>query len=411
MDLQALDLPILHILRGLRPWTKKTYWDVVHDLATNKPGARGDFRLLMRLGAPVNGFRQEDDHWKRWHTPMCRVVHQRNVEAAAFLVELGADVNLEEDEGEDILEIALWGQGGQPDWAMVRFLLQSLDVNRRRKETVYINDGWCTEYEKLRHYDRNQDDEWNPSVPVLLALRGQTELLGIALDAGWEIEEGEDGREETRLIAASFGGHTDTVALLLSRGASLQKQGRFGDTALSAACMGEKREVVELLLAHGAEVNQEPQQRGLYTALGRAAQRCDSGLIDLLISRGAAVDGTGSNGKWPLLLATLAKDIQPAERQREVCQSLINKGADVKKRYAMPYSDNAPVPQSTILHYLYRAQKYEELDHSLIRILTEGGADVNAEDRGGDTVKSLEERSRQRSERCSARTWRLPNFY
>ena len=57
------------------------------------------------------------------------------------------------------------------------------------------------------------------------------------------------------LYYAALAGHDDAVALLLERGAAIDRFGVDGHTALWGACKDNHLSTVQLLLAQGAEVN------------------------------------------------------------------------------------------------------------------------------------------------------------
>ena len=67
-----------------------------------------------------------------------------------------------------------------------------------------------------------------------------------------------DSDGSTPLHCASWKGHTEAVALLLSRGAVVAQENQnthWGGTALHAAAHGNNKAAAELLIQHGADVN------------------------------------------------------------------------------------------------------------------------------------------------------------
>lgn len=63
-----------------------------------------------------------------------------------------------------------------------------------------------------------------------------------------------DNMQDTALTWAAWTGQPAMVALLLDRGAEIDRKGMTGRTALGWAANGSKREVIELLLDRGANI-------------------------------------------------------------------------------------------------------------------------------------------------------------
>ena len=87
------------------------------------------------------------------------------------------------------------------------------------------------------------------------AWKGDTETVALLLDRGADIEaQGVTGK--TALIYAAEFGRIETVALLLDRGANLEAQDVNGSTALMYAAGNGRIETVALLLDRGANQNE-----------------------------------------------------------------------------------------------------------------------------------------------------------
>ena len=92
----------------------------------------------------------------------------------------------------------------------------------------------------------------------------------------------------TALMAASIGGHRETVALLLDRGADVNQSTTTGRSALMFASQKGHRETVALLLDKGADVNQSSTTGE--TALMAASQGGHRATVEFLLDKGANVD-------------------------------------------------------------------------------------------------------------------------
>lgn len=98
------------------------------------------------------------------------------------------------------------------------------------------------------------------------------------------------------LIAASFGGHTEIVKLLIYSGADVNiSENVFGQTALMVSSMNGFIEVVSFLIYAGANVNAK-DNFGI-TALRSASNNGHSQIVNMLRSAGAM---------WYLVLQSFA---------------------------------------------------------------------------------------------------------
>ena len=61
-----------------------------------------------------------------------------------------------------------------------------------------------------------------------------------------------DGEDRNALIRAARNNQTDVVRYLLNNGANVNKQNRWGSTALHFACSSISTDAMRILLQHGA---------------------------------------------------------------------------------------------------------------------------------------------------------------
>ncbi|OQE36718.1 hypothetical protein PENCOP_c011G03058 [Penicillium coprophilum] len=127
-----------------------------------------------------------------------------------------------------------------------------------------------------------------PDVIATAALFGQTEIIEMLLDQGYEIEE--EGRFGTALRCASLLGHENTARTLVSRGANPNTLTAFGD-ALQAAAMKGHLCITNMLIQLHAKVD---NQGGFFgTALQAAAFRGHRDVAKALLNAGASVTQGG----------------------------------------------------------------------------------------------------------------------
>jgi ankyrin repeat protein len=278
-------------------------------------------RRLLAAGANVNATNADGQ------TPLMVLARSSNVEAAKLLLDRGADVNQREAwRGQTAL---MWAAAeGQPE--MVRLLVRrGAEVDARSA----VND-W---ERQVTAEPRMQARPSGGFTPLLYAARrGCVECARHLLDGGASINLADPDRV-TPLLLAAWNLNFDTAALLVKRGADVNKWDTWGRAPLYAAVdvntlpTGGRAdrpsadattgtELIAMLLEAGANPNMQlklfPPYRSLRddrgadtmltvgtTPLVRAAKALDVPVIRLLIKHGALVDLPTSRGITPLLAA------------------------------------------------------------------------------------------------------------
>ncbi len=96
-------------------------------------------------------------------------------------------------------------------------------------------------------------------------------------------------------MMASFNGHKETVRPLLDRGAIIDTRDAMGRTALMYAAAGPYSQTVQLLLERGADLNIRGKEEG-WTALMFAAAEGQTNVIRVLLAHGADLKVTDADG-------------------------------------------------------------------------------------------------------------------
>jgi ankyrin repeat protein len=118
--------------------------------------------------------------------------------------------------------------------------------------------------------------------------RGNPEIIGLLLRHGARIHEKNWGGLSALYIAASWG-HSGAIKTLLAAGASPHDDTR--PPLYIAACWGHE-DAVTLLLDAGAEINAITPRCGGETALYTASENGRTGVVQILLSRGATTKNT-----------------------------------------------------------------------------------------------------------------------
>ena len=172
-----------------------------------------------------------------------------------------------------------------------------------------------------------------------------------------------DGGSALHLAASE--GNTETVQLLLEKGADINMKDKDENTALHLAAGYGQTETVQLLLEKGAKIN-EMNDEGL-TALHLAASQGHTSIVKKLLNhRDADINIKGGNdGSTPLHLAT-------GYGQTETVQLLLDRGADINAKSNIA---------NTALH---SAAIHTHPD--IVKLLVNRGADINITNDNGKTA-------------------------
>jgi len=137
------------------------------------------------------------------------------------------------------------------------------------------------------------------------------------LDAGLDPDTVAD-RIGTGLMIAAWRGDLPMMALLVERGADVNRANALGETALMHAAWRGQAEAARWLLAHGARVNSEPMH---WSALHYAVFAGHAEIADLLLKHGADLNARSTNGSSVLMMAVY-------EGHERLVRQLLARGAD-----------------------------------------------------------------------------------
>lgn len=262
----------------------------------------------------------------------CAVAQGRD-EMLQLLIENGADVHGENEQGSTALHVA--AHEGRID--LLRLLIEKgADVQK-------ISDDWG-------------------SALTAAAQAAAFDCAKLLLENGAEVNA-EGGKYHSALQAAAVVGDPDMIKLLLEHKADPNVVGGEFGTALLAASSESNMEPIRLLLEAGADPNETVG--GTETPLQRAAFTGTPGIVELLLERGARVNETG--GAYGSALNAAIE-----QGNLDCAKSLLDHGAD----------PNLSVPgHDTPVQIAARKDLLE-----ILKLLTERGADLQIIDEGGRTI-------------------------
>lgn len=231
--------------------------------------------------------------------PLAQAVNHNNAAVAAALIEAGADVNVQNDEGYTALYYAVQLQNLQ----MVELLLNAhADPNLQSHDRNLDGStplGLAVRYAALATAKPETHAAWLAIVRRLLAAGADPNRSALAIS--WAIA---DAAEQTK--------NDELLGLLLASGARLDQR-----QPLLLTLIGDRADVAKILLDNGAEIDLL-DYNGM-TALAHAAKDDDLDQVRLLLSLGADPDN-GASGN------VLGSAVQ--NKNLEMVRALLDAGAN-----------------------------------------------------------------------------------
>ncbi|KAH8804087.1 hypothetical protein DL96DRAFT_1686730 [Flagelloscypha sp. PMI_526] len=223
-------------------------------------------------------------------SPLQGACARGHLEVVQFLVEQGADVNVDKRVSETALQAATRFKRHE----IVQFLVEKgADVNAvggKYGTALQV----ATECGSL------------PLVQLLVENGADVNLFG--------------GMYETALHAAARHGSLEIVKFLVEKGADVNAVGGERETALQAGARYGNLDNVQFLIEQGAHVNAVEGEHG--TALQAAASRGRLEIVRFLVKKGADVNAVGGEHGTALQAATIIGSMA-------IVQFLVEKGAEV----------------------------------------------------------------------------------
>ncbi|XP_028412465.1 uncharacterized protein LOC114535293 [Dendronephthya gigantea] len=332
----------------------------------------GKHKFWDEIRKQVECGENKEDHWQRtilWRAFQFNPVDQK---IAKYLVDHGADIYSQNEEGETVLGIAT--RNGLLD--LVKYFVQYgpkrtfRDDYRSLQSAIQSQSFEIVEYFVKRGANVNgnyTDGETVLHFAVIEVLHyaasnGTLEMVKYLVENGADVN-GNDTDGWTVLHNAVTDGKLEIIKYLVENGADVNGKYIDGWTVLHYAVSKGTLEMVEYLVEKGAAVN----GKNTYgrTVLHCAVTECTMDIVKYLVENGADVIGKATNG-WTVLHYAVSKGTL------EMVKYLVEKGADV---------DGKNTYSRTVLHYAV-----SEGTMDIVKYLVENGAGVIGKTTNGWTV-------------------------
>ena len=320
-------------------------------------------------------------------TPLHAAVERGSRDLAATLIDLGADLNVRDNEDRLPIDIAFSFTSSQSHVAIAILLIRNYSDIPQNQHFYYAYQAFATTGINARF-------ENGDTVLHLAAMHKHYALLTQFITAGASLESRNEWEDSPLHIAVK---QNDTVMVekILEAGANANARDTNNATPLHLAIANkDSQEIIKMLLNYGADLASRNilGETPLHIAMNQTHQE----LIALLLDRGADPNARDRNGDTPIMLA-LAKNNSTA------AQILLTRGADL---YAQNNQSITPLMRACMkgeetIAWFYAPWMNTLTDingqsplHSAIQlksspavleIIIHSGANLNAADYAGET--------------------------
>jgi ankyrin repeat protein len=349
-DLSALETPFVNaVLQGDKPSARRILENSIfprlkdYDLrdAINVAVENEDcmmVEMLLDVGE-ANGKRRHS--WRSLHT----AARKGNKKLVELLVQKGVAVNVKSDD-----------DGSNPLHQAAKYGHKQV-VDRLMSLAVVTQDGSGVD-----------EVDCNGMLPLHFAARHAHETTAGTLIMASDVNQ-QNNHGRTPLIEATRNGADKIVKLLLGNGADVNSKDEEGKTALHEVVNNGNTLIFDMLLAAGADVDSKTSFG--FTPLHYVFNHKETTIARMLLEKGADVNARTANGETPLHL------VAGVPKQHRLVNLFLREGAD-PNLVSHPFGLDAYERQSPLRTACAVLGNVET-----VRVLIEGGADINA-----DTVRT-----------------------
>ena len=324
----------------------------------------------------INNFINEHDHKKVYvRRSLCHFIrsNRNSFDAVTFLIDQGADVNLQDNNGHSALHHAVAGcfyDKFSFEWLIVREAHVTSDdycpcnlVTSCQDDNVNVVD--CLVQNEANIVDLQDEDG---ETALFFAVRSNWTSFGILsslVTKGANLNTSRNDKR-TPLMEASSKNDEKQVTWLIEHGADVNLQDEDGGTALHFACRSHTSlEILSCLIENGASINACTNCK--VTPLMMAVENCHKDVVSFLIEHEANVDLQDEDGDTALHFACNSD-----HASLEILSCLIENGASINA-----CTDCKITP---LMMAVQNCHKY------VVSYLIEHGANVDLQDEDGDTA-------------------------
>ena len=325
--------------------------------------------LLIQHGADVNVGNKDGN------TPLHTAAFLGEYKIAELLVNSGADVNIANNDGDTPMNSL------GADWENTEAIAGWLQIEVEREK---VERGRTQVSALLRQNDAQVASPDREDI-CYAAKNGNIDALRKHLESAADINLRDRRFGITPLAWAALGGHAEIAELLLRSGADVNAKNRDAGTALHGAAFFGRVEVVELLLKNGANTNakHESGDSPLDSAkVDWETTEFIAGLLDIEIGRSEVARGRAD--VEALLRANSAKSGHGEPLNSQLCIAAKTGNADAVEKYITAGADINSKDREYGVTPLCWAAFGGNVE--IMELLIQQGADVNARNRDAGTA-------------------------
>lgn len=326
-------------------------------------GKKDAAELLLELGADVN-VRQEDGG-----TPLHIAVVLGRTELAELLIEKGADVNLKNRGGDTP------SSGLHVPWAMTKFMIGMFDIALEQEKV----EAGRAEIAKMLNVKLTAKPSGVANNVWEAVFIGDINVVKQAITDGTDVNAKNPQFGDPLLNTAALMGHTEILTFLLDKGADVNVRNKDGNTALHLAAFLGRVDAVELLLKHGIDANVQNNDGG--SAMDSA--KVDWATTQMILSMiRIEMDEAELKAGRAAVIKLLSQHLKNAMETQDDIWTAAAEGdlVAIKKHLGNDVDVNAFDPKFGVSPLSWAALSGQT---EAAKLLIEKGADVNAKNRDG----------------------------